>query len=106
MSPGTSTANTISAARSNMVALWVIAMTVAPRNFGTSTARSRVGIWPVNFAGFRKNVIEPGPVRIIACLNISFAGINGFSKNVIIGESGDPEAAVASRHVGHCRQEP
>jgi dihydroorotase len=44
---------------------------------------------PGNFAGFRRHVIEPCPVRIVAYLNISFAGIYGFSKNVMVGESGD-----------------
>jgi dihydroorotase len=44
---------------------------------------------PGNFAGFRAHVIEPSPVRIIAYLNISFAGIYGFSKRVMVGESGD-----------------
>jgi dihydroorotase len=44
---------------------------------------------PGNFAGFRRHVIEPCPVRIVAYLNISFAGIYGFSKRVMVGESGD-----------------
>jgi dihydroorotase len=44
---------------------------------------------PGNFKGFRHHVIEPCPVRILAYLNISFAGIYGFSKNVMVGESGD-----------------
>lgn len=44
---------------------------------------------PGNFAGFRSHVIERAPVRIIAYLNISFAGIYGFSKRVMVGESGD-----------------
>ena len=44
---------------------------------------------PGNFAGFRKHVIEPAPVRILAYLNISFAGIYAFSKRVMVGESGD-----------------
>ena len=42
-----------------------------------------------NFAGFRAHVIEPSPVRILAYLNISFAGIYAFSKRVMVGESGD-----------------
>jgi dihydroorotase len=42
-----------------------------------------------NFAGFRTHVIEPSPVRVIAYLNISFAGIYGFSKRVMVGEGGD-----------------
>ncbi|MCP8937109.1 amidohydrolase/deacetylase family metallohydrolase [Alsobacter sp. SYSU M60028] len=44
---------------------------------------------PGNFKGFREHVIERAPVRIIAYLNISFAGIYGFSKRVMVGESGD-----------------
>jgi dihydroorotase len=42
-----------------------------------------------NFKGFREHVIARAPVRIIAYLNISFAGIYGFSKRVMVGESGD-----------------
>jgi dihydroorotase len=44
---------------------------------------------PGNFAGFRDHVIGRVPVRILAYLNISFAGIYGFSKRVMVGESGD-----------------
>lgn len=44
---------------------------------------------PGNFAGFRAHVIERVPVRILAYLNISFAGIYGFSKRIMVGESGD-----------------
>jgi dihydroorotase len=42
---------------------------------------------PGNFAGFRKHVIEPSQVRILAYLHLSFAGIFGFSKTVMVGES-------------------
>jgi dihydroorotase len=42
---------------------------------------------PGNFAGFRKHVIEPSEVRILAYLHISFAGIFGFSNRVMVGES-------------------
>lgn len=42
-----------------------------------------------NFPGFRAHVIERAPVRIIVYLNISFAGIYGFSKRIMVGESGD-----------------
>jgi dihydroorotase len=53
-----------------------------------------------NFAGFRKHVIEPSEPRILAYLHISFAGIFGFSKRIMVGESGDlrlmsPADAVA-----------
>jgi dihydroorotase len=44
---------------------------------------------PGNFAGFRSQLIERIPVRVLAYLNISFAGIYGFSKRVMVGESGD-----------------
>jgi dihydroorotase len=42
---------------------------------------------PGNFAGFRKHVIEKSQVRILAYLHVSFAGIFGFSKRVMVGES-------------------
>ena len=44
---------------------------------------------PGNYPGFLEHVIKPSPVRIIAYLNVSFAGIYGFSKRVMVGESGD-----------------
>jgi dihydroorotase len=44
---------------------------------------------PGNYAGFLEHVIKPSPVRIVAYLNISFAGIFGFSKRIMMGESGD-----------------
>ena len=42
-----------------------------------------------NFAGFREHVITQSKARILAYLNISFAGIYAFSKRVNVGESGD-----------------
>lgn len=44
---------------------------------------------PGNFDGFRRYVIENCPARILAYLNISFAGVYAFSKHVMVGESGD-----------------
>lgn len=44
---------------------------------------------PGNFAGFRKHVIEPSEVRILAYLHVSFAGIFAFSSSVMVGESED-----------------
>ena len=44
---------------------------------------------PGNFAGFRKHVIEPAAVRILAYLHVSFAGIYAFSNRVMVGESHD-----------------
>ncbi len=42
-----------------------------------------------NFAGFRAHIIEPCEPRILAYLNISFAGIFAFSDTVMVGESED-----------------
>ncbi len=44
---------------------------------------------PGNFAGFRKHVIERSEVRILVYLHVSFAGIYGFAKNIMLGESHD-----------------
>jgi dihydroorotase len=54
-----------------------------------------------NFPGFRRHVIERSTVRILAYLNISFAGIFAFSRNVMVGECDDmrlcdPREAVAA----------
>jgi dihydroorotase len=57
------------------------------RGSGITTTVDAGSAGPGNFAGFRKHVIEKSAVRILAYLNISFAGIYGFSKNVTVGES-------------------
>ncbi|MFB2553170.1 amidohydrolase/deacetylase family metallohydrolase [Ensifer soli] len=44
---------------------------------------------PGNFPGFRKHVIERSTARVLVYLHVSFAGIYGFSKNIMIGESHD-----------------
>jgi dihydroorotase len=57
------------------------------RMSGVTTAIDTGSAGPGNFAGFRKHVIEPSAVRILAYLHVSFAGIFGFSKTVMVGES-------------------
>src|SRR4249920_2737596 len=57
------------------------------RTSGVTTAIDTGSAGPGNFAGFRKHVIEPSAVRILAYLHISFAGIYAFSKTVMVGES-------------------
>ena len=58
---------------------------------------------PGNFAGFRAHVIARAQPRILAYLNISFAGIYGFSGTVSVGEAQDlrlmavREAAAVAR---------
>jgi dihydroorotase len=57
------------------------------RSSGVTTAIDTGSAGPGNFAGFRKHVIEPSQVRILAYLHISHAGIYGFSHRVMVGES-------------------
>src|ERR1700759_4092447 len=57
------------------------------RTSGVTTAIDTGSAGPGNFAGFRKHVIEPCQVRILAYLHISHAGIYGFSHRVMVGES-------------------
>lgn len=42
-----------------------------------------------NFPGFRRHLIERARVRVLPFLNISFAGIFAFSRQVMVGESID-----------------
>src|SRR3954465_625393 len=57
------------------------------RTSGVTTAVDTGSAGAGNFAGFRKHVIERSAVRILAFLHISFAGIFGFSRRVMVGES-------------------
>src|SRR3982075_4416234 len=59
------------------------------RTSGVTTAVDTGSAGPGNFVGFRKHVIEPSQVRILAYLHVSHAGIYGFSHRVIVGESGE-----------------
>src|SRR5690242_18552170 len=56
---------------------------------GVTTAVDTGSAGPGNFPGFRKHVIEPSQVRILAYLHVSFAGIYGFDRRVHVGESED-----------------
>jgi dihydroorotase len=78
------------------------------RTSGVTTCIDTGSAGPGNFAGFRKHVIEPSAVRILAYLHISFAGIYAYSKTVMVGESEEirlmapaeaVEVAEANRHV-------
>jgi dihydroorotase len=59
------------------------------RRSGTTTFIDAGTAGPANFRGFRRHVIERSPVRILAFLNVSFAGIFAFSKTVMVGEASD-----------------
>lgn len=59
------------------------------RQAGTTTFIDAGTAGPANFLGFRKHVIEHSRARILAYLNISFAGIFAFSSKVMVGECDD-----------------
>ena len=79
------------------------------RKSGVTTAIDTGSAGPGNFHGFRKHVIEPSQVRILAYLHVSFAGIYAFSNTTMVGESENIRmmapaecAAVADANIG-CR---
>lgn len=57
------------------------------RASGVTTSVDTGSAGPGNWLGFRKHVIERSQARILAYLHVSFAGIYGFSKTVMEGES-------------------
>lgn len=57
------------------------------RTSGVTTAVDTGSAGPGNWMGFRKHVIEKSEVRILAYLHVSHAGIYGFDKRVMVGES-------------------
>jgi dihydroorotase len=59
------------------------------RTSGVTTSVDTGSAGPGNWLGFRKHVIERSDARILAYLHVSFAGIYGFSKTVMVGESED-----------------
>ncbi|MCO5092485.1 amidohydrolase/deacetylase family metallohydrolase [Bosea sp. (in: a-proteobacteria)] len=59
------------------------------RASGVTTSVDTGSAGPGNWAGFRKHVIEQSQARILAYLHVSHAGIYGFDKRVMVGESGD-----------------
>jgi dihydroorotase len=59
------------------------------RRSGTTTFVDAGTAGPANFPGFRRHVIERSAVRILAYLNVSFAGIFAFSRTVMVGEASD-----------------
>ena len=68
--------------------LGVDAALVAQRS-GTATFVDAGSAGPGNFAGFRRHIIEPSPLRILPFLNVSFPGIFAFSSTVMVGEAAD-----------------
>ena len=69
------------------------------RSSGVTTCVDTGSAGPGNFAGFRKHVIEPSGIRILAYLHVSFAGIYAFSNSVMVGESQDIRLMAAREAV-------
>lgn len=59
------------------------------RMSGVTTSVDTGSAGPGNWPGFRKHVIEHSQARILAYLHVSHAGIYGFDKRVMVGESVD-----------------
>ena len=59
------------------------------RRSGTTTFIDAGSAGAGNLLGFRKHVIERSKVRILAYINVSFAGIYGFSHYLMVGENSD-----------------
>jgi dihydroorotase len=59
------------------------------RRNGVTTSVDTGSAGPGNFAGFRKHVIEAAESRVLAFLHVSFAGIFGFGRKVMVGEAHD-----------------
>ena len=77
--------------------LSVEAETVAKKS-GTTTFVDAGSAGAGTFHGFRKHVIEPSRLRIIAFLNISHPGIFGYGPGFMVGESAD----LRLLHPGAC----
>ncbi|MFO1037593.1 MAG: amidohydrolase/deacetylase family metallohydrolase [Geminicoccaceae bacterium] len=74
------------------------------RRSGTTTFVDAGSAGPGNMAGFRRHVIDPSRSRILAYLNISWAGIYGFGRNVMVGECRDIMLCDAREAVAVARE--
>lgn len=71
---------------------------------GTTTYVDAGSAGAGNLLGFRSHVIERASVRILAYLNISFAGIFGFSNRLMVGECADLRLCDAREAVSCARE--
>ncbi len=75
-------------------ALGVDAEAIAPRS-GTTTFVDAGSAGAGNMAGFKRHVIDPATPRILAFLNIGYAGIFGVGPGMTTGELSDPALVSA-----------
>jgi dihydroorotase len=76
------------------------------RASGTTTFVDAGSAGPGNYAGFLRHVIESSAPRILAFLNISFPGIFGFSRSVMVGECADLRLLDVGEAVRVARENP
>lgn len=76
------------------------------RASGTTTFVDAGSAGAGTFHGFRKLIIERSPLRIVAYLNISHAGIYGYGPGFMVGESADLRLLHAGACVKVARQHP
>jgi dihydroorotase len=76
------------------------------RASGTTTFVDAGSAGPGNYAGFLRHVIEPSAPRILAFLNVSFPGIFGFSRSVMVGECADLRLLDVGEAVRVARENP
>jgi len=74
------------------------------RRCGATTFVDAGSAGPGNFLGFREHVIERSRVRILAYLNVSFAGIFAFSRAVMVGENLDIRLCDAREALASARE--
>jgi dihydroorotase len=67
------------------------------RQSGTTTLIDAGSAGAGTFPGFRRHIVEKSDVRILAFLNLSFAGIFAFSASVQVGECGGSPLAGSAR---------
>lgn len=73
---------------------------------GTTTFVDAGSAGAGNLPGFVKHVIVPSTPRILAFINVSFAGIFGFSREVMVGENADLRLLSARECVRVAREFP
>ncbi|RYH07539.1 amidohydrolase/deacetylase family metallohydrolase [Tropicimonas sp. IMCC6043] len=76
------------------------------RTSAVTTAVDTGSAGPGNYPGFRRHVIEQAGSRILAYLHVSFAGIFGFSRSVMVGESHDMRLMAAREAVEVAASDP
>ena len=77
---------------------------IVAKKSGTTTFIDAGSAGAGTFHGFRRHVIEPSPLRIIAFLNISHAGIYGYGPGFMVGESADLRLLHSSACIDVARQ--